>query len=274
MAIDAQSDHARAALRYLPRVVLLTHDGLYSRVFFDRFVATGQVEIVGVVLSSSFLHRGKAPLLDLLAFVRRVGLGYALYQLMLTIVLPLFASYQRYSTYCRSSKVPVFKTNDVNCDAVCERLRQLRPDFLLSFHFNQKILPAVLNCAGTAAINFHPSVLPSLGGVDPVWFHFATGGGKLGATLHHISESLDAGKVLVQKAIPDISGGLISANLRFFSEGGSLAGNLLANFHDFDSQGQAQTDLGKSYFGWQDIANFGFFRTISGRLLSDMRSHP
>jgi len=220
------------------------------------------VDVVGVALSTSYLFRGKKPLVDLADFVRRVGLGYALYQLWVGRILPALSSRPTFTALCRTRGIPLLRTRDINAPASLSWLRGRHADFLLSFHFNQKLLPDALTAAHQAAINFHPACLPSLGGVDPVFFSFASGEGTLGASLHLVTDNMDAGDILKQRCDPEPPDGLIATNLRLFELGGNLAATVLKDFAKYNDERLPQEMSNQTYFGWSDVRKSGVWRTF------------
>ena len=56
-------------------------------------------------------------------------------------------------------------------------------------------------------INIHPSILPDLaGGMDAVDRALQTGAKVTGATVHIVTDDLDAGPILVQESVPVLAG--------------------------------------------------------------------
>jgi methionyl-tRNA formyltransferase len=84
-------------------------------------------------------------------------------------------------------------------------LRALAPDVILCAG-HQRILPAsLLRMAPLAAINFHPSLLPEGRGRNPCFWTIVTGQTRTGVTAHHMSARVDAGDIVLQKAV-DLAG--------------------------------------------------------------------
>ena len=97
--------------RIKPRVVLLTYDGAYSRLFMQALLVDSAVDVVGVVYSTAFLQRGLNRVVDLGRFIGRVGIFYALYQAYVAWWLPQVKALKRWAD------APILETNDVNSDA-------------------------------------------------------------------------------------------------------------------------------------------------------------
>lgn len=238
-----------------PRVVLLTADGAYSRRFLRRFLDQARVEVVGLVLSTATLNRGVFGLAGMWRFLRSVGLCYAIYQAFVCLVLP------RLKGLKRCLDVPVLHTSDVNAPEAEAWVRATKPDYLLSFHFNQKLLEPVIQIPKQAALNFHPSYLPSFRGVDPVLFALQETGSTLGGSVHQMTSMIDGGDILLREFLgKEQVGGLIATNAHLFTLGGGMAAEVINHFAEYDLRRLAQDQLGKTqtrYDGWTDVGRLG-----------------
>lgn len=236
-----------------PRVVLLTADGAYSRLFLQSFIETAQVDVVGLVLSSATLNRGVTGLSGLWAFVGRVGLCYALYQAYVCWVLPWVKGLKP----CTS--LPLLHTHDVNQPDAAAWIRKLNPDYLLSFHFNQKLLQPLIELPKLAALNFHPSYLPMYRGVDPVLFALQECDGRMGGSIHRVASTIDAGDILLRESLADdYVGGLISTNSHLFTLGGRMATEVMSDFANYHAQRLVQAELGPGrYDDWAAVGRLG-----------------
>lgn len=245
----------------MTRVVLLTRDGAYSRQFVRRLVSESDIEVVGLVLSTSYLWRGKPLWQDLPAYVKRVGIPYALYQAYVAWVLPwrhgrsLSGSLSRFA---RQRGVPVLETNDVNEPGCQAWLRGCEPDFLLSFHFNQRIDESVALLPKRAALNFHPSLLPDWRGVDPVFFALEERSRPMGASIHLMAPGLDEGDVLLQQTLDRDVEGLVACNMALFDLGGRMAASVLSDYDAIYPRRQSQQGVEGRYYSWADVGKRPF----------------
>jgi methionyl-tRNA formyltransferase len=98
--------------------------------------------------------------------------------------------------------IPVIAPPDANADAIVERVRAAKPDFLFSFYFRQMLKPALLALAPHGAYNMHGSLLPKFRGRVPVNWAVIKGETQTGATLHTMVEKPDAGLIAGQMAVP------------------------------------------------------------------------
>ena len=241
----------------LPRVVLLTADGAYSRLFINSFLASAEVEPIGLVLSTATVKRGQTGLAALWTFVRTVGLGYAFYQAYVCWILPLLKGLKPYR------EVSILRTEDVNSAEMVARIKALEPDFLLSFHFNQKLLHAVIGIPGQAALNFHPSYLPAWRGVDPVLFALQSKDSVFGGSIHFLTDEIDRGDMLLREKLDyEYVDGLIKTNAALFTLGGRMAAEVIKDFNTLNRQRMAQWvlqvhDVEDRYDGWSAVGRLG-----------------
>jgi methionyl-tRNA formyltransferase len=245
-----------------PRVVLLTSDSAYSRLFAKSFLNFGRVDVVGVFFSSAYLYRARGRLINLLYFAKKVGLGYSLYQAYIAWIFPLFLGLT--GKIWQALSVPTLKSNNVNSLESIEWFKKLEADFLLSFHFNQKILEPTAAISKIATVNFHPSLLPQWRGVDPVLFALqnlnSSSNPSMGFSIHLVTDQIDTGDLLLQNELQDPSAtGLIKINSSLFTQGGSMAAHVITHFEDFYGSRIPQSSLGVGcYDGWDAVGKLGF----------------
>ena len=236
-----------------PKVVLLAHDSIFSRIVLKQILLLDKVDIVGIVLSSAYLKRGTGKMSDLVSFVRKVGVGYSLYQLYISSILPLLRpSLPSFKRYTKMQKIVCLTTNDASQDCVVEVISALAPDFLLSFNFNQKIDTNLSSVPKGASINIHPSFLPYYKGVDPLFFAKKLNDKRMGVSIHFVADEFDCGDVLVQEQY-DFDGERIQNYMFLFKRGADLAVHAITNFAELSQKRVRQSSVDKSYFGWKDI---------------------
>jgi len=89
--------------------------------------------------------------------------------------------------------------NDVNEKVYLDRIRRFSPEVVLSsnsLYFKKELLSIPKFC-----INRHSSLLPSYGGLWPVFQALRNGEEYVGVTVHLMSEKIDEGRVLAQRKI-------------------------------------------------------------------------
>jgi methionyl-tRNA formyltransferase len=123
--------------------------------------------------------------------------------------------------------IPVFKTRDINSGKGHEFLQSVKPQLLISAHFDQKLESDLCDGAAFAAVNLHPSLLPMHRGVEPVFQALLAGETELGVSLHRLSETIDSGKILEQVTISrNARWSVFGASCQLMIEGAEL---LLSN---------------------------------------------
>lgn len=97
--------------------------------------------------------------------------------------------------------IPYFDPGqDINQPRHIERIRALRPDVILSSNsliFKQPMLASARYC-----INRHSALLPSYGGLWPVFQAMRNNEPSVGVTVHEMTERIDKGRILGRVEIP------------------------------------------------------------------------
>ena len=94
-----------------------------------------------------------------------------------------------------------FLTSSINEPENIEKVRQISPDFLLSFYYRNMIKPEVLEIPARGALNMHGSYLPKYRGRVPVNWAVINGETETGATLHYMVAKPDAGDIVDQEKV-------------------------------------------------------------------------
>lgn len=101
-----------------------------------------------------------------------------------------------------SHGIPVFQPAKLRMPGVLEQLQAWHPDLIVVAAYG-KILPnAILDLPPQGCINVHASLLPKYRGAGPIQWTIARGESETGITIMRISERMDSGDILLQKAIP------------------------------------------------------------------------
>ncbi len=99
-------------------------------------------------------------------------------------------------------RIPVMQPQTLRSEAEIDAFARLRPDLLVVAAYGL-ILPAgVLSIPTVGAINVHASLLPRWRGAAPIQRAILAGDGETGVTIMEVVEALDAGPMLLKKAIP------------------------------------------------------------------------
>ena len=94
----------------------------------------------------------------------------------------------------------VVRARLLDSPATIDTLRKLRLDYIVCVHFPYMVRRPVLELAARGVLNLHPAYLPyNRGWHTPTWS--ILDGTPAGATLHFMSESLDAGDIVYQEQV-------------------------------------------------------------------------
>jgi phosphoribosylglycinamide formyltransferase-1 len=77
-----------------------------------------------------------------------------------------------------------------------------RPDYIALAGYMRLLSPTFVAAYPSRILNIHPSLLPAFPGVDAQGQALAAGVKISGCTVHFVDENLDAGPILVQRAVP------------------------------------------------------------------------
>jgi len=88
---------------------------------------------------------------------------------------------------------------DPNSREFIQNARQLNVDLIVVAAFSRILKNALLEVPRVACINVHPSLLPRYRGPEPFYWVLANSEKKTGVTVHHMSEQIDAGDIILQR---------------------------------------------------------------------------
>ncbi|WP_043369358.1 phosphoribosylglycinamide formyltransferase [Cyanobium sp. PCC 7001] len=86
--------------------------------------------------------------------------------------------------------------------ALITAFRQVRADLVVMAGWMRIVTPTLIAAFPNRLVNIHPSLLPSFRGIDAVGQALAAGVTLSGCSVHLVSEEVDAGRILVQAAVP------------------------------------------------------------------------
>jgi methionyl-tRNA formyltransferase len=92
--------------------------------------------------------------------------------------------------------LPLFQPDCVKNDEAIERIKALKPDFLVVVAYGQILNQKVLDLPNIACINVHGSLLPKYRGAAPIHWAVINGEAETGVCTMHMARKLDAGDVI------------------------------------------------------------------------------
>lgn len=98
--------------------------------------------------------------------------------------------------------VPVFQPRFWKDGSALEALRGLRPDLVVVAAYGRLLPQAALDVPPFGCINVHASLLPRWRGADPITRAILAGDAESGVTIMQMVLEMDAGDVLLKRAIP------------------------------------------------------------------------
>jgi methionyl-tRNA formyltransferase len=110
----------------------------------------------------------------------------------------------------------LYKPASIREQAFFDELRALAPDLLVVAAYGRILPREVLEAARLMPLNVHASLLPRHRGASPVEAAILAGDSETGVTIMRITERMDAGPILLQRAVPiapDDTQGTLKARL-------------------------------------------------------------
>ncbi|HYS53396.1 MAG TPA: phosphoribosylglycinamide formyltransferase [Thermoanaerobaculia bacterium] len=95
-----------------------------------------------------------------------------------------------------------YATRAAHEEEVVRILGQAEPDFICLAGYMRLLTPVFIAAWPHRILNVHPSLLPAFPGVDAQAQAVAYGVKVSGCTVHFVDENLDAGPIIVQRAVP------------------------------------------------------------------------
>lgn len=94
--------------------------------------------------------------------------------------------------------IPLIETDKLDL-AIIEKIKKLKPDFLVVEDFGLILPDELLNIPKYASLNIHHSLLPKYRGPSPAPFVILNGDKVSGVTIIKMAKEVDAGDILAQK---------------------------------------------------------------------------
>ena len=98
--------------------------------------------------------------------------------------------------------IPIFQPPKLRTPEVLEQLQAWQPDLIVIAAYGKLLPPTLLDLPPYGCINVHASLLPKYRGAAPIQWAIANGESETGVTIMQVSQQMDAGDILYQKAIP------------------------------------------------------------------------
>jgi folate-dependent phosphoribosylglycinamide formyltransferase PurN len=189
------------------RVALLTLEALASAAPVRRFVATYPDRVAFVGLSDPYRPQQGGMIGQAWRLFRRSGLRLLPY-LLANFELPRLASWlpQGDTTpertpmlvLCARLGIPAQTVADMNAPDFHDRLVSSGADMILTFHCDQILSQATIECLSLGGLNVHAGLLPDHRGPVPTIHALLADQPRFGVTVHRLVPRIDAGPILAQ----------------------------------------------------------------------------
>ena len=196
------------------RIVLVTQeDPFYLPPALDAFCRARRKDVVGLIILPAFNERLTATAGRLYAFYGpwdflRLGMRYAgaIVANRLNGLRPITRPYSAHDV-ARRHGIPIHRPAKINAPEFIEVLRTtIRPDLLVSIAASQILRKGVLQTPPLGCINLHSAPLPRYQGMMPNFWTMVEGEREAAVTVHYMVERLDAGDIVLQRAVPILPG--------------------------------------------------------------------
>jgi methionyl-tRNA formyltransferase len=138
-------------------------------------------------------------------------------------------------------------------DALLTALKDADPDVIVATNWRTWIPPEIFTLPRLGTLNVHDSLLPAYAGFAPLLWALINGEDEVGVTAHMMNDDLDAGDIVLQRAVPvgprDTSTDLFHKTLELFGP--------------ITVDGLALIESGRTEWTRQDRSNASFFHKRS-----------
>ncbi|MBB0245467.1 methionyl-tRNA formyltransferase [Streptomyces alkaliphilus] len=98
--------------------------------------------------------------------------------------------------------VPVVLRNRPDDEELFRLLKDADPDLIVANNWRTWIPPRIFGLPRLGTLNIHDSLLPRYAGFSPLIWALINGEKEVGVTAHMMNDELDAGDIVVQRAVP------------------------------------------------------------------------
>ncbi|MEU7854207.1 methionyl-tRNA formyltransferase [Nonomuraea sp. NPDC049141] len=98
--------------------------------------------------------------------------------------------------------VPVLLRNRPDDAGLLQTLKDAAPDIIVANNWRTWLPPEIFDLPPHGTLNVHDSLLPAYAGFSPLIWALINGEKEVGVTAHRMNAELDAGDILLQRAVP------------------------------------------------------------------------
>jgi methionyl-tRNA formyltransferase len=192
------------------RIVVVTQeDPFYLPPALEAFCRARAGDVVGLVILAAFNETLTATARRLHEFYGTRDFARLLVRYLgakvadrVNRIRPLFRPYSA-TDVARRHRLPTYWPAKINAPEFVALLREtIRPDLLVSIAASQILRQRVLEVPRLGCINLHSAPLPRYQGMMPNFWTMVHGEAEATVTVHYMVEKLDAGDIVLQRAVP------------------------------------------------------------------------
>ena len=195
----------------------MTDNVLYKNSFVDKLVRNN-TDIITVIIEIKFKHPSSSFKKHYERYFQFLGakgilfIGILMVKNFFNKNVTSFFSKKGYSLsqIAFKNKLTYCKVDDINCPSTISFLLKNKINYIINSG-NQIYKGDILKIYGGRILNRHTSLLPSYGGIYPIFWQLLHGYEKGGVTLHWINEKIDEGEIAYCKPMK------INQNLSLFN---------------------------------------------------------
>lgn len=247
---------------------VLDDDEMFHPKMLDTILSHGGHRWIGVCLtSSSIMPYMKRHVLDIgFATTARLAWKKIGKRVFGSLFAPITGRPATVAQVARKHGVPCRKEDKINSPEFLEYLKSLAPDLIVAS--TSRIFRApILDLPAKGCINRHSALLPSYGGVLPVFQAVAHREAETGVSIHYMDETIDTGRIIAQKAFAlDPSQGLHAIYETCFQ----ISAELILEALEIIDRNIPLPDFPerpKSYYSFPDQEDWARFKAAGGRFL-------
>ena len=149
-----------------------------------------------------------------------------------------------------AKNIPLFAPNDINHPIWIEKIKQMNPDVIFSFHYRRNLTQEILEIPPAGCLSLRASLLPKYRGKCPINWVLVNGEKETGVTLHYLTTNIDDGDIICQEKF-EISETDNAKSLHEKAEAASanLLDNILPKIKDGTAPRLAQDSSRATSFG-------------------------
>lgn len=103
--------------------------------------------------------------------------------------------------YAVSQGIPVFQPEKLRDGTALETVKELAPELIVVAAYGRILPDDILAYPAVGCINVHSSLLPKYRGAAPINWAILNGDQETGVTIMHMAHDLDAGDIILQRAV-------------------------------------------------------------------------